>query len=185
MQLHTPFRHPTTTVRRLLSLARLMPALVLFGAVAVVGTSHTATVSASDPSAVVALFQVQDKSYDGTTGATLVPGHCLLVFKDTLAPVGDAGCDDSHATATFLSKNAGVRAAAASGITLTGPNTTYNLAMTVAGGRISPVPLDISATTDTRTYNGGTASSAAPTTSALQTGDSVTGLEGGRGRRGG
>ena len=178
MQLHSPSRHHTSTARRLLSLARLMPALVLFGAVAVVATSHTPATRGADTTNVVAVFEVQDKPYDGTTSAVVNPGHCFLVLNNlNLDPVTDAGCDDSGATATFVSKNVGVRAATATGITLTGANAGgYTLTKTLAGGRISAVPLDISATSDTKTYDGGTTSGATPTYSALQTGDSISGL---------
>jgi hypothetical protein len=161
------------------ALARLAPALVLFGAVAAVAVSHPATVRAVPGTEVVVLFQVQDRNYDGTTDATVIPGHCLIVAASSLDPIDDAnlGCDDSHATATFVSRNAGVHKATSSDIGLTGDDAVnYTITQTIADGLISPIPLDIHAATDHKTYDGGTTSTATPTHTPLAYGDSFTAL---------
>jgi len=52
----------------------------------------------------------------------------------------------------------------------------YSVTLHTATGTITAVSLNIYATTDSKSYDGTTSSSATPTTSGLQTGDTVTGL---------
>src|SRR6185503_12218593 len=52
----------------------------------------------------------------------------------------------------------------------------YTVTLHTATGTITKVALSISATSDTKSYDGTTSSSATPITSGLQPGDTVTGL---------
>jgi len=111
-----------------------------------------------------------NKVYDGTTTAT------VTLSDDRVA--GDV-FSTSYTLAGFADKNVGTgKAVAVSGISISGTdaaNYTFNTTASTTAD-ITARALDISATSDSKTYDGTTSSSAAPTTSGLQTGDTVSGL---------
>jgi hypothetical protein len=126
------------------------------------------------PTPVNVQFVGNDRPYDGDTDAT-INGGCTIV-EDTGAD--DVQCDDSGASATFDSKNAGPETLTGTGFSLVGDDA-YKYEIVGASGTatISPVNLTISAVTDSRPYNGTTSSTGAPDVTGLQgLTDSVTGL---------
>ena len=111
------------------------------------------------------------KSYDRTTSSTATPTTSGLQTGDTVPGL----------TQAFQSKNVlGVSGSTlqVTAYTVNDGNSgnNYSVATHTATGTITAVSLDIYATTDSKSYDGNTSSSATPTTSGLQTGDTVTGL---------
>ncbi len=110
------------------------------------------------------------KAYDGTTAAAAVPSI-------TSGSLG-AG-DTANFTETYKTRNVGT------GLTLTpsgtvndgngGNNYTYSF-VAASQGTITPATLTITATSDTKVYDGTTSSSQIPTYGTLYAGDTVTGL---------
>jgi predicted outer membrane repeat protein len=111
------------------------------------------------------------KVYDGTTIAAALP---------TITSGSLATGDTDNFTESYSTKNAGT------GLTLTpsgsvdnGKSKNYTITfVSVSTGVITPAPLTITATSDTKVYDGTTASSQTPTDSGLisAAGDTVTGL---------
>ena len=81
-------------------------------------------------------------------------------------------------TQSFDSRNAGSRNLLVSAYSVNDGNGggNYTVATTTALGTITPAQLLLAATTESRVYNGTTASSATPTATGLVGGDSVAGL---------
>jgi MBG domain (YGX type)/YDG domain len=106
-----------------------------------------------------------DKIYDGTTTATLVPGTPTLVGVIgtdvvTLVTTGTSG--------TFADKNVGTaKTVTIAGLTLTGANASnYTLTQPTRTANITTRPITVSAGTDTKTYDGTTSSIGVPILSA-------------------
>jgi len=78
----------------------------------------------------------------------------------------------------FDSRNAGARTLTVSGYTLNDGNGGGNYSVTTptAAGNIIPAALTVSASSDTKSFDGTTASTALPVVSGLQVGDTVSGL---------
>src|SRR5439155_920071 len=118
------------------------------------------------------IFATTDsKVYDGTTTSSATPTTAGVQTGDSVTGLSQA----------FQSKNvlgAGNSTLAVTGYTVNDGNSGGNYTVTThtATGTISKHGLDISATTDSKTYDGTTSSTAMPTTAGVQTGDSVTGL---------
>ena len=133
----------------------------------------SATSSATITQAPLAISAVTDsRQYNGTTSSLAVPSVSGL----------QGSVDNVTGLAqTFDSKNVGPRTLSVSaGYTVNDGNggANYDVDDTqTAAGSITQAPLDISAATDSRQYNGTTSSSGVPTlgTDQLQTGDTVTG----------
>jgi len=129
--------------------------------------SGTITKAPLDISAVT-----DTKVYDGTTSSSGVPTVSGLQGTDSV----------SGKEQKFQSKNvmgAGNSTLVVTGYTVSDDNSggNYNVATHTASGTITKAPLDISAVTDTKFYDGTTSSSGVPTVSGLQGTDSVSGKE--------
>ncbi len=131
--------------------------------------SASGAVGIIDPAPLTLTAIGDTKTYDGTTNDALIPTESGLL-----------GNDGYTATQSFASKD--VLAAGASllsvdpGYTISDGNGGNNYAVTLvsASGTINPAPLVLSATSDTKTYDGGTSSSAMPTANTLFGGDTLT-----------
>ena len=110
-----------------------------------------------------------NKVYDGTTTATLNTSAALLsgvVFGDTVNLV------TTGVTAAFNSKDV----LAANTVTVTGlgvNSSNYTLTQPTITASISPAPLTVTATNQTKTYGNSNLGTTAFTTSGLQTGDAI------------
>ncbi len=119
--------------------------------------------------AITVTAAADSKVYDGGTTAAAIP---------TITSGSLASGDTASWTETYANKNVGT------GKTLTpagsvadgnsGNNYTVTFA-TISGGVITRAGLDIYAVSDSKTYDGTTTSSGAPTVGGLQTGDTVSG----------
>ncbi|HEX6811236.1 MAG TPA: YDG domain-containing protein [Planctomycetota bacterium] len=107
--------------------------------------------------------------YDGTTASAVAPIASGLAGSDTVT-----GLDQ-----VFDAKHAGPRTLSVSAYTVNDGNSgnNYNVSTPTAAGSISAVALAISATADSKTYDGTTASAAMPTFGTLYDTDTVTGLD--------
>src|SRR5207249_2676633 len=111
-----------------------------------------------------------NKTYDGSTtaAATLTDARLSTDVSST-----------SYTPASLAKKNLGTTNTAPLSASSTSKtdaaNYTFNTTASTTAD-ITARALDISATSDSKTYDGTTSSSAAPTTSGLQTGDTVSGL---------
>ncbi len=108
------------------------------------------------------------KTYDGTTTSTGIPA----ITGGSLAP----GDTTTNFVQAFDSRNAGPRNLVASGIVNDGnAGANYSYAFATAPGTINQRALTVSATSDTRTYDGTTASAVVPsiTAGSLATGDTT------------
>jgi filamentous hemagglutinin family protein len=105
--------------------------------------------------------------YDGTSAiASASLSVTNLVAGDTLTLSGSG---------ILASRNVGTQALAGPG-TLAVDNGNYTTIGASGSVTIGKATLDLYAATDSKTYDGGTSSAAAPTHTGLQTGDSLTGL---------
>jgi filamentous hemagglutinin family protein len=120
------------------------------------------------------------KVYNGNTTATLQSSNYVLSGW-----LGSDGAIVTQTTGTYDNANAGAGktvtvSLAASDFTATGSTNlnNYQLPTSVSGavGTITPAVLTLTASGSSKTYDGGTASSGAPTVSGLQGSDTVTGL---------
>ena len=84
----------------------------------------------------------------------------------------------SELTQSFDSKNAGARLLQVNGYSISDGNEGGNYAVTLdtAQGTITPAPLTLAATSETKVYDGTTTATATPTVSGLVEGDSVSNL---------
>lgn len=132
-----------------------------------VGTD-TADISAA-PLVITAVTDT--KTYDGTASSAGTPAVTGLFAPDTVSGLVQAFADRHAGSGKTLSVQAGYTVEDGN----SGNN--YYVDSTVpATGTITPAALVLSAVTDTKTYDGTTASTGTPTVSGLQAGDSVTGL---------
>jgi len=130
------------------------------------------TIAASITPAPLTISATSDsKVYDGTTNSTALPTTSTVYGTDTVTGLSQA----------FGSKD--VLGAGSSTIAVTGyvvndgnGGNDYTVTTSTATGTITPAPLTISATSDTKVYDGTTNSTALPTTSTLYGTDTVTGL---------
>ncbi len=112
------------------------------------------------------------KTYDGTTDSNAAPTYTGLVATD----VGDlTGLTQAYASPNVLGTNGSTLNVTGYSLTDSG---NYNVVENSAAGTINKATLTIDATTDTKTYDGTTDSSATPTYSGLVGSDSdnLTGL---------
>jgi hypothetical protein len=111
------------------------------------------------------------KVYDRTTTSGGAPDAIGLVSGDSISGLGQS-FDDRNAGPRTLAVNTGYVIADGNG----GLN--YTVSESTAAGAITPAPLELSAVTDTKVYNGDVASGGAPiVVSGLVSGDTVTGLD--------
>jgi filamentous hemagglutinin family protein len=133
------------------------------------------------PTISVALTGTLSKVYDGSTGAALAPSNYNLsgaIDGDTVAINNPAGTYDNRNVGT--NKNVAVSGLAITGATNLGTTVYgYQLASTSANaniGTITPAALTVTATTNSKTYDGTTSAGAAPIATGLVGGDTATGL---------
>jgi trimeric autotransporter adhesin len=113
------------------------------------------------------------RGYNGTAGSIATPtiGVHHLQGTDTVTGL----------TQAFDSRDAGARTLSVTAYTVNDGNggANYDVLTHTAAGSISKAPLDLTAATESRQYNGGVDSSATPTVGAgqIKTGDSITGLD--------
>src|SRR5919108_666554 len=130
-------------------------------------TLHTASGTIS-PAALDISATSDSKTYDATTSSAATPTTSGLKGSDTV----------DGFTQVFDSKNAGSRTLSVTAYTIHDGNSggNYNVTLHTASGTISPAALDISATSDSKTYDATTSSAATPTTSGLKGSDTVDGF---------
>ena len=134
----------------------------------VLGTTATIDVNGVT---VTPSITASDKTYDGTTSAT---------FACTLTGVlGTDVVNCTGGTATFVDKNVGTnKLVTATGLTLSGadsPNYTPSTTTTTDTADITVLAITVTAATDTKVYDGTTASASVPTitTGSLAPGDTA------------
>ncbi len=120
-----------------------------------------------NPSAITVTAASDTKTYDGTTSSTAVP-----------IIVGALGVGDTpDFSQVFDSRNAGSRNLTASGIVNDGNGgNNYTYTFETAPGTINPLAITVTAASDTKTYDGTTASTGVPTitSGSLAAGDTTT-----------
>src|SRR5439155_5593813 len=110
------------------------------------------------------------KTYDGTTTSTATPTVSGLQTGDTVT-----GKTQAFASKNALGTNGSTLTVTAYTVNDGNSGGNYTVTTHTALGTISKAALDITAASDSKTYDGTTTSSATPSVSGLQTGDSVTG----------
>ncbi len=130
--------------------------------------SATGTIT---PAALTITATSDTKVYGGTTSSSQIPTHGALFPGDTVTGLAQA----------FASKNAlGANGSTlkVTGYTVNDGDDGHDYAVTTQGasGTITPAVLTITATSDTKVYDGTTSSSKTPTYGTLGGGDTVTGL---------
>ncbi len=117
-----------------------------------------------------------EKTYDGTTDATLGSANYSL----SSAIVGDSVSLNDPASGTYDTRNAGTgKTVSVTGLQLVGGDAedyTVNNTAQASIGIIDRAALTLTAVTDTKTYDGTLLSGATPTHSSLIGGDSISGL---------
>ncbi len=109
------------------------------------------------------------KTYDSTTTSSAIPTYTGQQGGDTVSGLHES-YDSANAGARTLSVNAGY--------TVNDGNSgnNYTVALNTAAGQINKAALTINAKSDTKTYDSTTTSSAIPTYTGQQGGDTVSGL---------
>ncbi len=129
--------------------------------------NNTASTTASITPASLTISAVSDsKVYNGSNASSGTPIAPGLFSGDTLTAA--QSFDTKDVTATTLSVNPGYTIHDGVG------GADYTVTLATAAGTITPAPLTITATTDSKTYDGTTFSAQTPTYSGLQSGDSLT-----------
>ncbi|AWM77405.1 YDG domain-containing protein [Phenylobacterium parvum] len=110
----------------------------------------------------------QNKTYDGSAAAAGTPVASGLIAGDSVSGLSQA----------FDSRNAGARTLSVTGYAVNDGNGggNYTVVLNSASGAIARAVLTVTATSETRVYDGGTGSAGTPTVSGLVAGDSVGGL---------
>ncbi len=134
------------------------------------GADYTVTLNTATGSitpAPLTISAVTDtKVYDGTQASSGTPLGAGLFGTDSITAAQSFNSKD--VTATTLSVNSGYTVHDGVG------GADYTVTLATAAGTITPAPLTITATTDSKTYDGTTFSAQTPTYSGLQSGDSLT-----------
>jgi hypothetical protein len=110
----------------------------------------------------------QNKTYDGSAAAAGTPVASGLIAGDSVSGLSQA----------FDSRNAGARTLSVTGYAVNDGNGggNYTVVLNSASGAIARAVLTLTATSETRVYDGGTGSAGTPTVSGLVAGDSAGGL---------
>ena len=121
-----------------------------------------------NPAVLTYTGTASSKVYDGTTAANVTDALTGLLGSDSATA--------SHTAATLANKNVGTgKSVSISGITV--DNSNYQIANTATTTEtVTAKPLTITATTDTKTYDGYVTSTATPTSSGLVGSDAFTSL---------
>ncbi|HET8730502.1 MAG TPA: YDG domain-containing protein, partial [Moraxellaceae bacterium] len=124
------------------------------------------------PATLTLSASTNTKVYDGTTSASGTVGVSGLIGTDSIS-----GLTESYVSKNVLGTN-GSAINVNSGFTLNDGNggLNYTLVLNAALGTITPATLTLSATSNTKIYDGNTSAAAAVGVSGLQSGDTITGL---------
>jgi len=119
--------------------------------------------------AVTVTATADTKTYDGTTVSTAVPTVGALATGDAINVVPTQAFDNATVGTTHV--------LTASGLTIKNGGTdvtgNYDISYTTATGTINKLAVTVTATADTKTYDGTTVSTAVPTVGALAIGDAI------------
>ena len=123
------------------------------------------------PAALTLSATTNTKVYDGTTSAAAVPSVVGLQGSDTVT-----GLTEAYTSKDVLGTNGSTLIV--TGYTVNDGNSgnNYIIGTNTAKGTITQATLTISATTNTKVYDGTTSATATPTVSGLQGSDTVSGL---------
>jgi hypothetical protein len=133
-------------------------------------TLHTATGTITAASLNIHAT-TDSKTYDGTTSSSAVPTYTGIISPDTVT-----GLTQAYQSKNVLGANGSTLDVTAYTVNDGNGGNNYAVTLHTANGTISTRTLNIYATTDSRTYDGTTASSAVPTYDGLQSGDSLTAI---------
>ncbi len=111
------------------------------------------------------------KTYDGTTSAAAIPTVVGLQGTDTVTSLTEA-----YASKDVLGTNGSTLVVIGYTVNDGDGGADYTVSTQSASGTITPAPLTISAVSDSKTYDGTTASSQMPSVGTLFGTDTVTGL---------
>ena len=133
----------------------------------------TSNLTVSKRDLTLSTFLADNKTYDGTTDVT---GPSGSRFSDNRVNSDEL---TFGYTAAFANKNAGTgKTVNYTGITISGGadagNYTLVTTSSSTAANVAVRPINVTAQTDTKTYDGSTSSAVAPVVGALQTGDAVT-----------
>ncbi|MES2276520.1 MAG: MBG domain-containing protein [Bacteroidota bacterium] len=130
-------------------------------------TTTTATADIAKK-AINVTAQTDTKTYDGTSASSVAPVTDVLATGDVIA---------TNPTQIFDTKNIGSgKTLTAAGLVITDGNSGNNYVVsyvTNTTGKITTKAINVTAQTDTKTYDGTNASSVIPVTDALATGDAI------------
>ena len=121
------------------------------------------------PLTITAVIDI--KAYNGTTSSSMSPTYGGLKHGDTAT-----GLTQAFASKNVLGTNGSTLVVTGYTINDGDDGNDYTVTTQNASGTITPAPLTISATSDTKVYDGTTTSSETPTYSALYGRDTVSGL---------
>ena len=139
------------------------------------GADYTVTLATATgtitPASLTITASSDSRVYNGTTSSTGSPTTGTLYGSDTVTGLSQA----------FGSKNvlgSGSSTLSVTGYTVSDGNSgaDYTVTLATATGTITPASLTITASSDSRVYNGTTSSTGSPTTGTLYGSDTVTGL---------
>ncbi len=134
-------------------------------------TTVNHTTGTITPAPLTITAKTNTKTYDSTTSASATPTVAGLKGSDTVTGLSETYDDKNVGTGKTLSVGSGYTVNDGDGggdYSVTTVNNTT--------GVISRASLTITATTDTKTYDGATTAAAIPTVAGLQGSDTVTGL---------
>jgi filamentous hemagglutinin family protein len=129
----------------------------------------SAAIGTIDPAALTIAATSDSRAYNGSVASSGAPQVTGLVGGDSISSLSQS-FDSKNAGSRTLSVNSGYSVSDGNG----GAN--YVVTLHTASGTITPAQLSLSAVTDTKTYDGGVASSATPQTSGLFGNDAVSNL---------
>ena len=152
---------------------RWLPPSFALAAIVALGVASASSTLAVSPTPVTIHFTANDKTYDGTTDASVAASPACTL--DGVTDGDDVTCVDTDATATFSTRNAGTdTSVVGANFALGGTDAAkYQIESATGTGTIDTAPLDIYATTDSKTYDGTTSSTATPTAPGLVGGDEI------------
>src|SRR5262249_37188659 len=136
-------------------------------------TCNTSTTAMADitPRALHVTATGQDQVYNGSTGAMVTLSDDEVSGDDVTGSYAGANLGDKHEGTGKVVSVTGIASSGADAGNYVLQNTT---AATTAN--ITPAPLTITATTNTKTYDGTAGAGATPTVAGLLGSDTVTGL---------
>ena len=123
------------------------------------------------PAALTITAATNSKTYDATTSATATPTHSGLLGTDSVS-----GLTEAYVSKNVLGTNGSTLNVTGYTVNDGNAGNDYTVTTATAAGTITKAALTITATANTKVYDGTTSASAVPTTTGLVGTDSVTGL---------